>query len=169
MESIVYDCPRCGFYGMSIAMSAILTPSCLQCRNRNIVVLFREGTNVISPPIALATIGQQTRPMVSVPTFLRTFSTVYDTIDQAIAESMMTLQPSNKDALPEFVTMDCVALVKPPDPSVHDFTCTICMDDEKTYELLATLDCGHVFHNACIERWLRCESIACPICRKDVI
>ena len=45
-------------------------------------------------------------------------------------------------------------------------TCSICMQDIMTTEQ-TVLDCGHVFHDACMNRWLLRGS-SCPTCRAVV-
>lgn len=45
--------------------------------------------------------------------------------------------------------------------------CTICMDEFEAKDSCYLLACNHIFHEACVNRWL---SIAhsCPICRREV-
>ncbi|GER47285.1 RING/U-box superfamily protein [Striga asiatica] len=50
----------------------------------------------------------------------------------------------------------------------HD--CAICLcsieqEDDKARELNK---CRHVFHGACIERWVTCGHWTCPICRSHI-
>lgn len=44
-------------------------------------------------------------------------------------------------------------------------TCTICLDSIK--EDRHETSCGHVYHKACLDEWLRNGS-ECPLCRKDL-
>ena len=49
--------------------------------------------------------------------------------------------------------------------------CKICIEEFAPGELLRTLPCAHIFHQACIDHWLAANAI-CPICRieiKDVL
>ena len=46
-----------------------------------------------------------------------------------------------------------------------NFSCTICMELFGTNCAIATLPCGHVFHEACIKRWHSAEN-NCSLCRK---
>ena len=49
--------------------------------------------------------------------------------------------------------------------------CKICFEEFAPAELLRTLPCTHIFHQACIDHWLATNAI-CPICRieiKDVL
>jgi E3 ubiquitin-protein ligase RNF167 len=43
--------------------------------------------------------------------------------------------------------------------------CSVCLEAFRKGEKVRTLpQCGHVFHRACVDRWLRMHS-ACPLCR----
>ncbi|XP_012854493.1 PREDICTED: E3 ubiquitin-protein ligase MBR2-like [Erythranthe guttata] len=44
--------------------------------------------------------------------------------------------------------------------------CVICQDDlfGEHENIIATLDCGHVYHVECIKKWLRSKN-ECPICK----
>ncbi|CAL5209013.1 unnamed protein product [Lathyrus oleraceus] len=47
--------------------------------------------------------------------------------------------------------------------------CSICLGDYKETDLLRLLpNCGHLYHAACIDPWLRLHS-NCPICRKSLL
>ena len=46
-----------------------------------------------------------------------------------------------------------------------NFSCSICMESFGTNCAIATIPCGHVFHEACIEKWHINEK-NCAICRK---
>ena len=46
--------------------------------------------------------------------------------------------------------------------------CCICLDEFHDRERLAKLRCGHVFHNACIKKWL-VHDLRCPTCRTDAL
>jgi len=50
-----------------------------------------------------------------------------------------------------------------------DTTCPICIDNFKENEFYRTLECAHVFHKKCIDRWFRKDHSDCPMCRKKVI
>ena len=41
--------------------------------------------------------------------------------------------------------------------------CTICLEDVSN----VPLECGHIFHNKCIDKWLE-ENDTCPNCRNQV-
>ncbi|PNX77042.1 RING-H2 finger protein ATL70-like [Trifolium pratense] len=48
-------------------------------------------------------------------------------------------------------------------------SCSICLGDYKESDILRLLpDCGHLYHVACVDPWLRLHS-TCPICRKPLL
>ena len=100
---------------------------------------------------------------------------------------------SQADALPDSaLTYDALlALDRPPEPSqaqrrakkaaaaravettVHrkgaePCECCICLDEFHDRERLSKLRCGHVFHSACIKKWL-VHDLRCPTCRTDAL
>ena len=65
---------------------------------------------------------------------------------------------------------------------VQEYTCCICLDEEKVDVALAKTPCGHIFHRKCIDNWMRVkgrEKMAdrsgrlqkpnCPKCRKAIL
>jgi len=52
-----------------------------------------------------------------------------------------------------------------------DCTCGICLDKytARTTRHVRTLQCGHVFCNKCIVKWVTQHSATCPTCRKDLL
>lgn len=49
----------------------------------------------------------------------------------------------------------------------EDLRCQICMEDFEEGSELRTLPCFHLFHSACVDQWLKVNSI-CPTCRHKV-
>ncbi|CAK8572935.1 unnamed protein product [Lathyrus sativus] len=48
-------------------------------------------------------------------------------------------------------------------------SCSICLGDYKESDMLRLLpNCGHLYHDACVDPWLRLHS-NCPICRKSLL
>ncbi|KAJ2658827.1 hypothetical protein IWW48_003814 [Coemansia sp. RSA 1200] len=45
--------------------------------------------------------------------------------------------------------------------------CAICLEEINEGEIIRKLPCPHVFHSACIDRWLLCQSSVCPLCKRD--
>jgi hypothetical protein len=50
-----------------------------------------------------------------------------------------------------------------------DGPCPICMDDFCRGEYQRTLECTHVFHKKCIDKWFKKDKNDCPMCRKVII
>ena len=49
-----------------------------------------------------------------------------------------------------------------------DHQCTICFEDEKCGHWVPRLECGHIFHDGCLLRWVKSTSAmsnSCPVCR----
>ena len=46
-----------------------------------------------------------------------------------------------------------------------NFSCSICMESYGTNCAVATIPCGHAFHEACIKKW-HIDEKNCAICRK---
>ena len=49
-----------------------------------------------------------------------------------------------------------------------DKECVICINSILKFEDSQILECGHIFHNYCIEKWLY-QSKSCPTCKNDVV
>jgi len=47
--------------------------------------------------------------------------------------------------------------------------CSICLDEYSPCERLSELPCGHVFHSACVCKWLTERSSTCPLCKTDLM
>ncbi|CAN6249784.1 unnamed protein product [Urochloa humidicola] len=48
----------------------------------------------------------------------------------------------------------------------HD-ECVICCMDYKNRDRLTKLPCGHLYHQACVAKWLQINKV-CPVCNKEV-
>ncbi|XP_057793562.1 probable E3 ubiquitin-protein ligase RHA1A [Salvia miltiorrhiza] len=54
--------------------------------------------------------------------------------------------------------------------SDSEYCCTICLSEfARGDEAAELVDCRHVFHRRCLERWLRCHRATCPLCRSVVV
>ncbi|XP_059649954.1 RING-H2 finger protein ATL18-like [Cornus florida] len=48
----------------------------------------------------------------------------------------------------------------------EDVVCSICLVEYEKEDVVSQLPkCGHLFHMACIERWLDRNHFTCPLCR----
>ncbi len=45
-------------------------------------------------------------------------------------------------------------------------TCSVCLDSFKKGLYKRTLNCGHLFHKKCVDKWISREK-SCPLCRCD--
>ncbi|KAL7591606.1 probable E3 ubiquitin-protein ligase XERICO [Lactuca sativa] len=47
--------------------------------------------------------------------------------------------------------------------------CSVCLTEFKPDSEINKLSCGHVFHKSCLEKWLKCWNITCPLCRNHMM
>jgi hypothetical protein len=59
--------------------------------------------------------------------------------------------------------------VKAESANIIDQVCPICLENFKENEFYRNLECNHIFHKKCIDRWFRKDHSDCPMCRKQVI
>jgi len=45
--------------------------------------------------------------------------------------------------------------------------CLICLDDFSDGDEIKTLPCLHIYHQACVERWLHTDN-SCPVCKTPI-
>ncbi|KAK4762838.1 hypothetical protein SAY86_008606 [Trapa natans] len=50
----------------------------------------------------------------------------------------------------------------------EDEECAICMSKIEAREEIRELRCSHIFHGACLGRWLGSNNLGCPLCRGSV-
>lgn len=43
--------------------------------------------------------------------------------------------------------------------------CPICLESFKLNQFYRKLECNHVFHKKCIDRWFKKDNLNCPMCR----
>lgn len=48
-------------------------------------------------------------------------------------------------------------------------TCSICLEEYSTGEILTLLPCNHIFHTCCIGQWLTERHTLCPLCKAEVL
>ncbi|CAH8358294.1 unnamed protein product [Eruca vesicaria subsp. sativa] len=56
----------------------------------------------------------------------------------------------------------------PPSTDLETDFCTICQENYKNQEKIATLDCKHEYHAECLEKWLVIKNV-CPICKSEAL
>ncbi|CAN4124712.1 unnamed protein product [Withania somnifera] len=47
--------------------------------------------------------------------------------------------------------------------------CAICLCKIEDGEQVRELNCDHLFHRACLDRWMNCGRMTCPLCRNHLI
>jgi len=80
-------------------------------------------------------------------------------------ESMLQLEDVPVGTSPEVVSS--FPMFPYAGENLAEKNCTICLDDFKKDIMLRRLLCLHVFHQECIDEWLK-KSKKCPICNSDV-
>jgi hypothetical protein len=51
--------------------------------------------------------------------------------------------------------------------TTSDDSCAICLEKMEDEDNVRGLDCAHVFHVACVDKWLSRQRSSCPVCRID--
>ncbi|XVF53071.1 hypothetical protein PTKIN_Ptkin05aG0070100 [Pterospermum kingtungense] len=90
-------------------------------------------------------------------------------ISSTAAETQLTARTANDldgsriEAYPITLLGESCQLPRPKDNS-----CSICLSEYKAKDKIRTItDCGHYFHDDCIDEWLK-RNAACPICRNKL-
>ncbi|KAL7590090.1 hypothetical protein Lser_V15G37030 [Lactuca serriola] len=47
--------------------------------------------------------------------------------------------------------------------------CVVCLSMIGEDEEIRELRCGHLFHEACLDRWIRFRNRTCPLCRDNLV
>lgn len=47
--------------------------------------------------------------------------------------------------------------------------CSVCLTQFELESEINRLSCGHLFHKACLEKWLEYWNITCPLCRTPLM
>lgn len=55
-------------------------------------------------------------------------------------------------------------IIRPPD---YRPSCPICLCPVPEYMATKT-SCNHVFHNDCLDQWIKYDKHTCPMCRKNI-
>lgn len=127
-------------------------------------LMFEEGLQQIYPPPEWATDQQDEMRVLDprIPYFLQWPAMAADLLVNAAATPVTSprRRASASDALIERLPLHTHA-------GAAVVTCPVCLDDAKDGDSLRTLPCRHIFHDACVDRWLR-RSATCPTCRCEL-
>ncbi|KAF8377263.1 hypothetical protein HHK36_030638 [Tetracentron sinense] len=47
--------------------------------------------------------------------------------------------------------------------------CAVCLSNFREGEKIRELQCNHIFHKDCLDKWLQHDSPTCPLCRSTVL
>lgn len=47
--------------------------------------------------------------------------------------------------------------------------CAVCLYEFRNHEEIRQLNCRHVFHRVCVDRWMDHDQITCPLCRTPFV
>ncbi|KAL3504675.1 hypothetical protein ACH5RR_034516 [Cinchona calisaya] len=53
--------------------------------------------------------------------------------------------------------------------SLERVECSICLSEFEEGDEIRELECNHMFHNKCLEKWLQGCQATCPLCRSSVV
>jgi len=65
-------------------------------------------------------------------------------------------------------TLEANAILRPSRKEEAEDQCTICVTPFDPATTVRELRCGHVFHSACVDKWLIKYSNKCPLCMTPV-
>jgi Zn finger protein HypA/HybF involved in hydrogenase expression len=61
-----------------------------------------------------------------------------------------------------------INLEEGPSTDLETDSCTICQENYKNEDKIATLDCMHKYHAECLKKWLVIKNV-CPICKSEAL
>ena len=70
------------------------------------------------------------------------------------------LKPEQISRIPEKMWMK--------ESDTTESSCSICFEDFTKYQKFKKTACGHEYHSACLNKWLK-DNKKCPICNSEVI
>jgi hypothetical protein len=73
--------------------------------------------------------------------------------------------PASKKAISDLIHLRLRA--SPPEEREASMECVVCAGDCQDGEIVTTLPCGHMFHSACVMKWLY-RNCTCPTCRFEL-
>ena len=107
------------------------------------------------------------RQLTSFSPFLPLDESVYPQGQQAIQRRKAGLSATRIAQLAWSVWTSSPALTTNGTPPTDAETCSICMDELRCGERVRRLECGHVYHQPCVDVWLAKRAV-CPLCVRRV-
>ncbi|WZY73002.1 hypothetical protein YC2023_005242 [Brassica napus] len=68
----------------------------------------------------------------------------------------------------DLIITDLEGTNRPPTIEEENDMCIVCFGNYSQHNNLCILTCGHSFHFACIDQWIR-RDISCPICGEKMV
>ncbi|CAA2967162.1 E3 ubiquitin- ligase RHA2B-like [Olea europaea subsp. europaea] len=68
--------------------------------------------------------------------------------------------------LPEYV--DDLSITRYENNGISTVECAVCLCRIDDGDEIRELSCNHLFHRVCLDRWLGCGHVTCPLCRNNV-
>ncbi|PRQ41646.1 putative aminoacyltransferase, E1 ubiquitin-activating enzyme [Rosa chinensis] len=87
-------------------------------------------------------------------------------LDRVVRESIIMAEESERVTVPASQSSIKKLLKKRVRVEEGEF-CSVCLEEFRVGTYETSMDCSHVFHRECIERWLR-QSHYCPVCRYEM-
>jgi hypothetical protein len=92
------------------------------------------------------------------------------TLHQVLSNAPHMTEPPPIGATPDQIKKNTTILSYIKDANVPEQEterCTVCLVDFETDDEVRTLNCNHIFHTECIDRWLTYNK-KCPVCRLEL-
>jgi len=84
----------------------------------------------------------------------------------SLPENRRGLTPAEIQELHGAASFVCSAMPGDSTLMAEPTECSICIGDMRSGDCIRKLDCGHVFHRACVDLWLL-RSAECPLCKRS--
>ena len=99
---------------------------------------------------------------------LHRLSTIFSKISSSVIEHLHKSNMRNSTFNYTINTLNKGYLKIKNDDPLLDSHCIICSEDYIQGEYKRVLECNHVYHKKCIDKWLK-KNYSCPVCRSNYI
>ena len=91
--------------------------------------------------------------------FIKNFATNLDLLNNIHSSIVTSLYDKPTDILPKYKKITKCNIGQ---------ECSICLEQFKENQFVRTLNCKHVYHKKCIDKWInKYKKFHCPTCRKN--